>query len=151
MLATGTAQWAKVLPHQLVTNDQYKDYNYWSLDLEVSNKEKKRLVAEGLRPYFKDGEQETNIFKFQRKEVSSKGNELGAPTVVDANKNPWDNGELGNGSKVTVSFFTFEHAMTNKYGLGKSLNAIQVVDHVPYEGGSGVSEFEAVGKTVEEF
>ena len=33
MIATGKAQWAKVLPHQLVTNDNYKDFNFWSLDL----------------------------------------------------------------------------------------------------------------------
>ena len=26
MIATGKAQWAKVLPHQLVTNDNYKDF-----------------------------------------------------------------------------------------------------------------------------
>jgi hypothetical protein len=151
MIATGTAQWAKILPHQLVTADQYKAYNYWSIDLEVSDKEKKRLIKEGLRPYHKDGETETNIFKFQRKEVSSKGNELGAPTIVDANKNPWGNGEIGNGSQVKISFFAYEHAMTKKFGLGKALNAVQVIDHVAYEGGAGVSEFEAVGEVVEEF
>ena len=39
MIATGTANWAKVLPHQMVTNDQYRDYNYWSIDLEVSDED----------------------------------------------------------------------------------------------------------------
>ena len=151
MIATGTAQWAKVLPNQLVTNDQYKDYNYWSIDLEVDAKEKKRLVKEGLRPYFKGGKEETNIFKFQRKETTQAGKENGAPQVVDANKNPWSDGELGNGSKVKISFFAFEHAMVESAGLGKILNAIQVIEHVPYEGRSGVSEFEAVGTEVEEF
>jgi len=151
MIATGKAQWAKVLPHQLVVGDQYKDYNYWSLDLEVSDKEKKRLVKEGLRPYHKDGEVETNIFKFQRKETSAKGKENGAPTIVDGEKNPWDGSEIGNDSLVKVSFFAFEHAMTKKFGLGKMLNAIQVVDLVPYAGGSGVSEFANEGATTEEF
>jgi len=151
MIATGKAQWAKVLPNQLVTNDQFKDYNYWSIDLEVDAKEKKRLMKEGLRPYFKGGKEETNIFKFQRKETTRAGKENGAPTVVDANKNPWNNGEIGNGSKVKLSFFPFDHAMTDSAGIGKILNAIQVIDHVAYEGASGVSEFEAEGVETEEF
>ena len=145
VIATGKAQWAKVLPHQLVTNDNFKDYNFWSLDLEVTDKERDRLKKEGLRPWHRGGEEETNIFKFTRKETSSKGKELGPPKVVDANKNAWSNGEIGNGSLVKVSFFTYEHAMTKKAGLGKSLNAIQVVDLVPYEGGAGVSEFDDMG------
>ena len=145
MIATGKAQWAKVLPHQLVTNDNYKDFNFWSLDLEVTDKEKDRLKKEGLRPWHRGGEEETNIFKFTRKETSSKGKELGAPKIVDANKNTWAGGEIGNNSLVKVSFFTYEHAMTKKAGLGKSLNAVQVIEHVPYEGGAGVNEFEDEG------
>ena len=61
------------------------------------------------------------------------------------NKNIWADGEIGNGSLVKVSFFTYEHAMVKKAGLGKSLNAVQVIKHVPYEGGSGVNEFEDEG------
>ena len=144
MIATGKARWAKVLPHQLVTTDKFKDYNFWSLDLEVTDKEKDRLKKEGFRAWHKGGEEESNIFKFIRKETSSKGKELGAPKVVDANKNLWADGEIGNGSLVKVSFFPFEHPNTAKVGLGKSLNAVQVIEHVPYEGG-GLGEFEDEG------
>lgn len=152
MIATGKATWAKVLPHQLVSEDQYRDYNYWSIDLEVTDKEKSRLKKLNLRPYHKDdGETETNIYKFMRRETTKTGKELGAPTVVDADKNPWNNGEIGNGSVVNVSFMTYEHPKTKKFGLGKALNAIQVVEHVPYEGAGGVSEFDAVGTATEEF
>ena len=150
VIATGKAKWAKVLPHQLVTNDNFKDYNFWSLDLEVTDKERDRLKKEGLRPWHRGGEEETNIFKFTRKETSSKGKELGPPKIVDANKNVWDNGEIGNGSLVKVSFFTYEHAMTSKAGLGKSLNAVQVVDLVPYEGGAGVNEFDDMSNDLDE-
>ncbi len=144
MIATGKARWAKVLPHQLVTTDKFKDYNFWSLDLEVTDKEKDRLKKEGFRAWHKGGEEESNIFKFIRKETSSKGKELGAPKVVDVNKNLWADGEIGNGSLVKVSFFPFEHPNTAKVGLGKSLNAVQVIEHVPYEGG-GLGEFEDEG------
>jgi len=144
MIATGKARWAKVLPHQLVTTDKFKDYNFWSLDLEVTDKEKDRLKKEGFRAWHKGGEEESNIFKFIRKETSSKGKELGAPKIVDVNKNLWADGEIGNGSLVKVSFFPFEHPNTAKVGLGKSLNAVQVIEHVPYEGG-GLGEFEDEG------
>ena len=60
------------------------------------------------------------------------------------NKNLWADGEIGNGSLVKVSFFPFEHPNTAKVGLGKSLNAVQVIEHVPYEGG-GLGEFEDEG------
>ena len=152
MIATGKASWAKVLPHQLVTQDEYRDYSYWSIDLEVSDKEKKRLKELNLRPYHKDdGETETNIYKFMRRESNKSGRVNTPPTIVDANKNPWSNDEIGNGSTINVSFYTYEHAKTKKFGLGKGLNAIQVVDLVPYAGAGGVSDFEAVGKTTEEF
>ena len=138
MIATGTANWAKVLPHQLVTNDQYRDYNYWSIDLEVSDEEKARLLAANVKPY-----KDTNTFKFLLKEKTAKGKDNNPPTIVDAAKNMWDKGEIGNGSKVNVSFFTYEHMATPTTGLGKQLKAIQVVEHVPYAGagGSGVDEF----------
>ena len=145
MIATGIANWAKVLPEQLVTNDSYKDYNFWSIDLEVSDKESNRLKKEGLRPWFRGGEEETNIYKFLRREKSTKGKELGPPKIVDANKNAWVNGEIGNGSEVKVSFFAYDHAMVKKAGLGKSLNAVQVLSHIAYEGGSGISEFDDMG------
>ena len=152
MIATGKASWAKVLPHQLVTEDQYRDFNYWSIDLEVTDAEKKRLKGLNIRPYHKDdGETETNIYKFLRKEVTAKGKEMGPPTIVDKSKNPWNNGELGNGSEVNVSFHTFEHAKTKKFGLGRSLNAVQVVKHIPYAGASGVGEFDGDGESESEF
>ncbi len=152
MIATGKASWAKVLPHQLVTDNKYKDYNYWSIDLVVTDEEKERLKGLNIRPYHKDdGETETNIFKFERKETTKKGKEQGAPTVVDGAKNPWDSGEIGNDSVINVSFFTYEHAKSKKFGLGKSLNAIQVLEHVPYAGGGGASEFTSVAATVDDF
>jgi hypothetical protein len=152
MIATGKASWAKVLPHQLVTQDEYRDYSYWSIDLEVSDAEKKRLKGLNLRPYHKDdGETETNIYKFMRRESNKSGKVNTSPTIVDADKNPWGSEEIGNGSTINVSFYTYEHPKTKKFGLGKGLNAIQVVELVPYAGAGGVSDFEAVGTATEEF
>ena len=152
MIATGKAQWAKVLPHQLVTQDDYQDFEYWSIDLEVTDAEKARLKGLNLRPYHKDdGETETNTYKFMRRATIKSGKEQTPPTIVDADKNPWDGGEIGNDSTVNISFYTYEHQKSKKFGLGKGLNAIQVVEHVPFAGAGGVSDFDAVGTATAEF
>jgi len=140
MIATGTAQWAKVLPHQLVKNDKFVDYNYWSIDLEVDDKERKRLEAAGL----KGSQKNPNSFKFKLKEYSSKGNQNQPIRIVDAAKREWTKGEIGNGSKVVIAFETYEHQASKMYGMGKFPKAIQVLEHVPYAGNSGVDEFDAV-------
>jgi hypothetical protein len=137
LVARGTANWAKVLPHQLVTNDPYRDYNFWSIDLEVDDQEKAKLLAENIKPY-----KDTNTFKFMLKETSSKGKQNEPPQIVDASKHPWTNGEIGNGSKVNVKFYAYPHKASDAHGWGKMLKAIQVVDHVPYSGGGTSVDFE---------
>jgi len=140
IVTEGTAQWAKVLPHQMVTNDQYADYNYWSIDVTVSDEERKRLEKMNI----KGTEKDPNTFKMKLKEYTAKGKQNDAPTIVDSAKRVWENGEIGNGSKVKVSFYVYDHQASKRYGLGKRLKAIQVLEHVPYTGGgSGLSEFES--------
>jgi hypothetical protein len=148
MVATGQLQWAKVLGAPVV--DEYNPEGLWSIDLIVDDKEKKRLEKEGLKSKQKD----PNTFNFKLPAMTNKGLPNRPPTIVDANKQPWDmNTLIGNGSTGNVSFFTYEHKMTPAYGLGKRLKAVQVVEHVPYESKEpeGVAEFEAVGGDVDEF
>lgn len=141
VVTEGTAQWAKVLPNQLVMNDQFVDYNYWSIDVEVDDKERKRLNALGLKGTTKN----PNVFKLKLKQYGFGGKENNPPKIIDAAKRDWTDGEIGNGSKVKVSFYVFEHQASKMHGLGKRLKAIQVLEHVPYTGGgSALSEFEAI-------
>jgi len=116
----------------------------YSIDLKVDDEERDRLIASGIKPKQKDA----NVFVFKRKPVTAKGNHLPAPTVVDENKHGWDNAVMiGNGSQVKVAYSTYEHQATDKYGLGKSLDAVQVLNLVVYSGGgNALDEFEAVTK-----
>ena len=104
------------------------------------------MVVIRLKPKQKDN----NIFTFKRKPITAKGNHLPAPTVVDENKHGWDSTiKIGNGSKVKVAYNTYEHQATDKFGLGKSLEAVQILELVEYAGGSNsLDEFEAVIKEV---
>ena len=112
--------------------------------MKVTDEERDRLIASGLKPKQKDA----NVFVFKRKPITAKGNHMPAPTVVDENKHGWDSAiKIGNGSQVKVAYDTYEHQATDKYGLGKSLSAVQVLELVEYSGGgNALDEFDAVTK-----
>jgi len=129
----------------------------YSIDLKVTDEERDRLIESGLKPKQKDA----NVFVFKRKPVTAKGNTMPAPVVVDAFKNGWDSTvRIGNNSKVKVAYSTYEHHKTDEHGLGKSLDAVQVMELVAYSGGNNaIDEFDSdevptdvrMKKEVEEF
>ena len=121
----------------------------YSIDLKVTDEERDRLIASGIKPKQKDA----NVFVFKRKPITAKGNHMPAPTVVDENKHGWDSTiKIGNGSQVKVAYSTYEHQATEQFGLGKSLDAVQVINLVEYSGGgNALDEFDAVAKEVDEF
>lgn len=137
--ATGIASWAKVFDPAI---DQYNPEGIWSIDLKVTDEEKERLEKLGL----KGKQSDPSTFVFKRHIKKKDGSPIQRPTVVDANKSVWDSNKLiGNGSTVNVAFSTYEHQASSVHGLGKTLKAVQVVKHVPYEGGGdGTNEFEAL-------
>lgn len=75
-------------------------------------------------------------FRFKKNETTKKGNVLTAPAVYDARKGPWPEGTLiGNGSTIKVAFSPWGwEDMTGRKGISLSLEAVQVLDLVPYEG-----------------
>lgn len=75
-------------------------------------------------------------FRFKKNETTKKGNTLSPPAVYDAKKGPWPEGTLiGNGSIIKVAFSPWGwEDMTGRKGISLSLEAVQVLDLVPYEG-----------------
>lgn len=148
-VAKGTAEWARILGP--ATQNEFEEAPVWSIDLRVDDEEKDRLEELGLKPKQKDD----HVFNFKQKLLRKDGvTENRPPSVVDGAKNPWPEDKLiGNGSVVKVAFNTYEHKMVSKFGLGKGLQAVQVLEHVEYSGGGGVSEFdvEEEGEGVDEF
>lgn len=145
-IATGKAEWARVLGP--ASQNDFEEAPLWSIDLRVDDEEKERLEDLGLKPKIKDD----HVFNFKRKLLRKDGQENTAPNVVDSSKKAWAEDKLiGNGSVVKVAFNTYEHKMQKQYGLGKGLTAVQVLEHVPYAGGGGVSEFDDETGATDEF
>lgn len=146
MIAEGKAEWARILG--AASQNEFEEAPLWSIDLRVDDEEKERLESLGLKPKNKDD----HVFNFKRKLLRKDGQENTAPSVVDSSKQAWDEGNLiGNGSLVKVAFNTYEHKMMAQHGLGKGLTAVQVLEHVPYAGSGGVSEFEDETGATDEF
>jgi hypothetical protein len=146
MIAQGKAEWARILGS--ATQNEFEEAPLWSIDLRVEDEEKTRLEGLGLKPKTKDD----HVFNFKQKLLRKDGTENSGPNVVDVSKQPWPEDNLvGNGSLVKVAFNTYEHKMTSQYGLGKGLQAVQVLEHVAYGGSGGVGEFADESEAVGEF
>ncbi len=133
--ATGVIEWARVLGEAFVDKKYPVVGGMWSIDLIVSDEERDRLNALGLlgKVSFEGKLVEPNRFKFKRAGINKKGKVMVAPKVVDGDKVPWDSSELiGNGSEGRVKFFAYGHSYTEKYGMGKYIDTVQITKHVPY-------------------
>jgi hypothetical protein len=71
------------------------------------------------------------VFKIKRKTHTRSGEELGAPTVVDSQGNPFT-GLIGNGSRVRLYGKAFNWNFKGKSGTGLGLNTVQVIDLVEF-------------------
>lgn len=59
-----------------------------------------------------------------------------APRLLDADKNDVDV-LVGNGSKVRVQYQEYDWTYNNKSGKGLDLQAVQIIELVPYKAGDG--------------
>ena len=141
MIINGIAHWAKVVGKPQPGYD--KSVLEWSMDLEISKDVKKQLAKEGLGHKIKtskDGEYE--YISFKRKAVKTDGTPSKPIRIVAADgKTAWDDRKIGNGSNVNVSFVVNEVPYGGKTHKKPGIIAIQVLNLVPYEGGSQ-DEFE---------
>ena len=139
----GTAYWAKLDPQSPAQKYQTtsKEDTEWCLDLGLDKKAVKLIEDMNPSASVKDGKKKNHasggpFFKFKKNAFTREGKQLPAPRVVDAHKNDISGTAIGNGSKVNVLFRSKE--MEQGQWEGKSvfyLDAIQVLELVPYEGG----------------
>ena len=126
---SGTAYWASII----APNTTFDSDGVWSID--VCNLDKKNLdivKKDGLTVKNK-GDDRGDFVTAKRKVRNQKSGELNrAPTLVDAQKRAMMNTAVGNGSVVNVKYNPYEWEFAGRKGIGANLNAIQVVDLVPY-------------------
>lgn len=165
----GPCKWAKVFePQDPLEAGKSRE---WSIQLVLDPQEHKTMdfltqlddlfkeingkakVARDGIPYKEEVDKDTNeptglvTIKFKRKETSNKGNLIPPPLVIDSKRNPWDEDTLiGNGSKVKIKFSAYGWDAVTGTGRGLSLwlEALQVVDLVPYEARDMAEGFDEV-------
>ena len=138
---SGEAYWASIV----APNTTFDSDGVWSID--VCNLDKKNLGIvnkDGLTVKNK-GDDRGDFVTIKRKVRNQKSGELNrAPTLVDAQKRAMLNTAVGNGSVVNVKYNPYEWEFGGRKGIGANLNAIQVVDLVPYSSDSDGEDFEVV-------
>ena len=114
----------------------------WEIQVATSDPEKKaELEAAGCKVREKDGKFIANV---KRKTVSSKGEPLEAPNVVDSKKEPLsktDIAKIGNGSRGNIKVFCYDWKAGGRSGTSCMLSAVQIIDLVKYEAESEEVEF----------
>jgi len=133
-IISGKAYWASVVK----PNTTYEDT--WQVDVCLDEDSKSMVESLGLTVQNK-GDEKGDFVKIKRKVYKNDGSMRPAPIVKDSENNDWDGRLIGNGSLVNVKFSTYDWNYNNKQGKASFLLAVQVVDLVPYGGGS---EFEPV-------
>jgi len=121
----GTANWA----HIIKPNFKFKEEGEWSIDV-CNLDEKNTAIAQkdGLSIKNK-GDENGNFVTIKAKTIWGKtGEKKDPPKVVGADKLPFTEPKVGNGSLVTVKYTTYEH---KPYGIFGDLKAVMVVNFVP--------------------
>ena len=141
-ILNGKAYWASVVS----PNTTFDADGVYSVDLAVDAENKKKAEADGLSIKNK-GDERGDFVTIKRKAKRKDGSANKAPDVMDGMKRPLQNTLIGNGSDVNVLYKTYEwnHKPTGRSGTSADLQAVQVVNLIPYEGtGSSANAFEEV-------
>ena len=138
---SGKAYWASIV----APNTTFDSDGVWSID--VCNLDKKNLdivKKDGLTVKNK-GDDRGDFVTIKRKVRNQKSGELNrAPTLVDAQKRAMLNTAVGNGSVVNVKYNPYEWEFGGRKGIGANLNAVQVIDLIPYSSDNDGEDFEVV-------
>ena len=138
---SGKAYWASIV----APNTTFDSDGVWSID--VCNLDKKNLdivKKDGLTVKNK-GDDRGDFVTVKRKVRNQKSGELNrAPTLVDAQKRAMMNTAVGNGSVVNVKYNPFDWDFGGRKGIGANLNAVQVIDLIPYSSDNDGEDFEVV-------
>jgi hypothetical protein len=120
----------------------------YSVDLVVDDETATKLEGLGLKSAIrrdgsavKHGELSGKVFRITQKTMTSDGRAMTPPLVVDSQNNPVTE-IIGNGSKIRVKANVYEWAFQGKKGVAAGLSAVQVVDLIPYTGGTAFEKVE---------
>ena len=111
----------------------------WCIDVVLDEAKAKELHAQGFNvKKDKDGD---IVLKMKKNVARKDGTRNAPPKVVGPDKQPFLE-LVGNGSVCNVQYNPFEWEYAGKKGVTAQLVAVQVVEHVPFNGGG--DEFDVV-------
>ena len=113
----------------------------WSTNMYVTPEDRDTLMANGVNP--KEDKEGHEYWLAKRKTVNTKSEAVKPPVVVDGSKRPFTD-DIGNGSVCNVAVTLFPWERKGKSGVLLYLNAVQVVNHVPFSGAGGADAFDVV-------
>ena len=123
-----------------VTN-QFGGTNY-ELQIVGSKDREEEFAQLGKVKELEDGRIAVNL---KRKAKKADGTDMDPVRVVDGQRNPIEaRGSIGNGSKGNVIVWLYDYTFGGQSGRAASLTAVQVTDHVVYDGGSAAVDFDVV-------
>jgi hypothetical protein len=122
---SGKSHWATIS----APNTTYEPV--YSIDLAINGAELDKAKNLGLIIKNK-GDDRGDFVTIKRKQYRRDGSENTKPALKDAQKRDMGNTLIGNGSDVNVLFKTYEWEYAGKSGVGTDLQAVQVVNLVPY-------------------
>jgi hypothetical protein len=118
----GKAYWAAITRPNTTFDPVYQ------IDVAVDDTTAKDFASRGVT--VKEDER-GKVLKFKRKVARADGTANPMPRLVDNLKNPLDV-LVGNGSQVKVLYKEFEWTFAGKSGRSLDLQAVQVIDLIPY-------------------
>lgn len=122
---SGKSHWAAISS----PNTTYEPV--YSIDLALTGAELDKAKNLGLIIKNK-GDDRGDFVSIKRKQYRRDGSENTKPALKDAQKRDMGNVLIGNGSDVNVLFKTYEWEYAGKSGIGTDLQAVQVVNLIPY-------------------
>lgn len=132
----GKARWFKVLGKPIEGYDPGEKNKQWEFDLDLDNEGVAYMEEQELGHLVKKRDDGTPFVKWVKRAYNKDGEATKPITVVGPDGEPWDRSILvGNGSIINVKFFPKDWTFGKKSGRKANIGAVQVWEHVPYEGG----------------
>jgi hypothetical protein len=133
----GRARHAKIVGKPVAGYDEGEKNKVWEFDLVIDEATEGKLDEQGLGKRIKtDDKSGDRYIKFKRKAYKADGEASKPIKIVDKTGKDWPEGTLiGNGSILNVKYNINEWEFGKKKGVRNDVIAVQVWDHVVYEGG----------------
>lgn len=113
----------------------------WSINIYPTDEDRDTLMAHGVNP--KEDKEGNEYWLAKRSTKTKAGKDAKPVPVVNGRKEPVSE-DIGNGSVCNINVTMFPWTKGRQKGVKLYLNAVQVVNLVPYNSGGGADDFDEI-------